>query len=165
MNKLKLNNIVTATALASVLSTGSVIATADDGKAKMHKDIEDWAEMREKAMPAGEILAGDVKNIANPVGRISELVLNKKGTSIEYVLFETPYPYSFYSGEDGFVNYKSVELSDSYYGGVDLLIEDADISQPRDQLTLTRGERNGPRKLDSQISAPSGHAASLAASS
>ncbi|PLW81267.1 hypothetical protein CWI75_16710 [Kineobactrum sediminis] len=140
---MKLNTFVVATVLASALSAGPLLAQTEDEKAKMQKDIQNWAAMREEAIPAGEILAGDVKNIANPVGQVEELILNEKGTRIQYVLFEVPYPYSFYTGEDGFVNYKAVEVEDGYYGGVNLLIRDADVDLPRDQLKLTKGEARG----------------------
>lgn len=128
------------TALASALSAGPTLAMADTKSAKKQDAMRDWAEMRAEAVPADEILAGDIRNRFNQVGRTEDLILNTEGTAVQYVLFEVPYPYSFYATEDGFVNYSAVDLDDDYSGGVNLVIKDADVGLPRDQLTLTRGE-------------------------
>lgn len=126
-----------ATAIAVALSSSAFAQNASDQK------IKDWAKMREKAIPATELLASDVRNFANPVGQTDKLILNKEGTAIQYVTFDVPYPYSFYTGEDGFVSYDSVDVEDGAYGGVELMISDANVSLPRDQLKLTRGEARG----------------------
>lgn len=127
--------LTTTSALAAALASGAAMAQAAN-----QEDSRNWAKMREKAIPASELLAADVRNFANPIGQTENLVLNQKGTAIQYVLFEVPYPYSFYTTEDGYVNYDAVDVDDGYYDGVNLMVEDANVSLPRDQLKLTRAE-------------------------
>ncbi|MFP5307212.1 MAG: hypothetical protein ACLGI7_15490 [Gammaproteobacteria bacterium] len=125
---------LSAIALTLTMAGGAHAAPPDG------KDVAKWAEMRKNAVPATELLASDVSNFANPVGRTDKLILNEQHTAIEYVLFDVPYPWSFYTGEDGYVRYDSVELRDGYYAGVNLQIQPGEVTNPGDQLKLTRGE-------------------------
>jgi hypothetical protein len=145
---------LSALALAAVAAgTGVQAASADD------KDMAKWAQMRKNAVPASEILASDVSNFANPVGRTDKLILNEQHTAIEYVLFDVPYPWSFYTGEDGYVRYDSVDLRDGYYAGINLQIQPGEVTNPGDRLRLTRGQvddRMVSRLIGSDMHFPDG---------
>lgn len=118
--------------MSAMISTG---ATAENAS---QKDMREWNEMRKEAIPAEGVLAGKVKNFTNTIGRVEHLVLNEAKDDIEYVIFEVPYPYSFYTGEDGYLNYDSLDVEHDVTGGINLVVKDADVTYPPDKLKLTK---------------------------
>ena len=138
---MKLTQFAPLTALFAALSvSGAAMAGSSDDP----KKLREWAEMRKEAVPASDILAGNVKNVANLVGRIEHLVLNEAKDDVQYVLFEVPDPYDYYTGgEDGYLNYDELDIDSSVAGGIDLIITDANVTSPAKTLKLTRSEVKG----------------------
>lgn len=103
-------------------------------------DMRDWQKMQKEAVSAKALLSGKVKNIANIVGRIEYLILDDAKKDIQYVVFKTPFPYTFYSSEDGYLNYDALDVDYDTTGGIDLLITEDTVTHPPDELKLTRGQ-------------------------
>jgi hypothetical protein len=100
-----------------------------------------WEEMRKEAISAKAILAGDIKSRFNAIGQVEYLILDEEGDAIEYVIWDRPQPLSaVYLGKEGFVNYDAVDVEHSITGDINLIIEDAEVSLPRDELKITRRE-------------------------
>lgn len=103
--------------------------------------LESWSKMRGEVVRAEELLGADVTNGFNPLGTVTDLVLTADGQQVEYVLYEVPYPYSFYGGEDGFASYDDIGVET---GGadldVDLRLEDEAAAQAPEALRLTRDQ-------------------------
>lgn len=134
-------SILTIAAVA--FGAGGVAATQKtDQTEKADQNVAtQWQEMRKEAVSARSILAGDVKNRFNPLGQVSYLILNEAGDQIEYVVWNTPYPYSgIYMADDGFVNYDAVDVEHGITGEINLIVKNAEVSLPRDQLKITRSE-------------------------
>lgn len=102
-------------------------------------DWDSWSAMNEEVVSAKDVLSADVTNLLNPVGQVSDLVLNPSGTQIQYVLFEVPYPYSFYGAEDGFATFDGIDFE---VGGALTLNVQLTGEEPQgpEELTLTASE-------------------------
>lgn len=77
---------------------------------------KDWMEMRQSAVHASTLLNADVSSGLAPVGRVDDLLLGPENSRIQYILYDVPYPYGFFGGEDGFVAFDSVDLENTGYG-------------------------------------------------
>lgn len=127
--------------LSTAVFVTALTATAGAQAGKPgEEDMRNWKEMQKEAVSAEAILSGKVKNIANLVGRIEHLILDDAKNDVQYVLFETPYPYSFYTGEDGYLNYDALDVEYDASGGINLLITEDTVTYPPDKLKLTRAQ-------------------------
>ncbi|MBN1239106.1 MAG: hypothetical protein JXB36_11425 [Gammaproteobacteria bacterium] len=121
----------TSAALSAVLAGTAVHAQEDQGS------LDEWSEMRGEVVGAEELLGADVSNGLNPVGTVTDLVLSADGSRVEYVLYETPYPWSFYGAEDGFATFDNVTIEHGASLDVDLVLNDAEAAQAPEELELT----------------------------
>lgn len=126
---------ITTIFVALTAPTGALAGAADE-----QKTLSKWAEMRQQAVSASEVLSGQVKNIANPIGQTKHLILNEAKNDVKYVLYETPYPYNYYSATDGFLNYDSLDIERNVSGGTDLIVADDNDTYSSNKLKLTRGD-------------------------
>ncbi len=149
----------------AALSIASMSALAQNADSSRQNDrmsqqrstdakARDWQEMRQNAVKASEILDGNVTNGLNPVAQVTNLVLNKNGDELEYIIYESRSPVmSFYVG-DGYTSYNTVDLESSYGGGVDVRVDSsADVRGP-EEIEITRDEadqRLVSHVLESQI--------------
>jgi hypothetical protein len=115
------------------------IAAADRrGESSTANDLaEAYAKMRGEVISAEDLLDADVSNGLNPVGDVSDLVLTPDETQVQYILFETSYPYTLLGGLDGFASYDSVEFDQSFFDFTVLLDGEGPTNAPR-ELELTR---------------------------
>ena len=111
--------------------------TAGDQAAADRKHRE---ALREKTVSARELMGADVNNLGNPVGDVRDLVLNEDGTAVEYILYEVPYPYSFYGSEDGFVAFENAVVESDAAIGTTVRFGDPASPQAPDRLTLSKAE-------------------------
>lgn len=86
------------------------VADPDEELGQSEASFESWAQMEGEVLRAEEMLEGDVTNGLNPIGAVSDLVLSQDGSRVEYILYEVPYPYSFYGSEDGFTTFEGVDI-------------------------------------------------------
>ena len=102
--------------------------------------MESWAKMRGEVVEANEILSADVSNGLNPVGQVRDLVLTPDHKQVQYILYETPYPYSFYGAEDGFARYDGVEFENEATFDTTLRLDAEDSAGAPEELKLTRDQ-------------------------
>jgi hypothetical protein len=102
--------------------------------------MESWAKMRGELVEANELLSADVTNGLNPVGQVTDLVLTPDHEQVQYILYETPYPYSFYGAEDGFARYDGVEFQSGAVFDTTLRLEAQDAAGAPQDLRLTRDQ-------------------------
>ena len=103
---------------------------------------QDWAQRQaqNETVSAQRMMSGDVTNGFNMLGNVSDIVLNARGTAVEYVLYEVPFPYDVYTAEDGFVRWDKFEVERGVGSGLDLRIDDDASAYAKEQLKLTRAE-------------------------
>ena len=102
--------------------------------------MESWAKMRGEVVEANEILSADVSNGLNPVGEVTDLVLTPDHDQVQYILYETPYPYSFYGAEDGFARYDGVAFENEATFDTTLRVDAEDSAGAPEELALTRDQ-------------------------
>lgn len=126
----------TAALACTVPLAGGALAQDNSDKPRMH---EDWHKMQEEVISAEAILGGDVSNGLNPVGSVDKLILSEDGSRVEYILYDVPYPYSFYGAQDGFTTFEGVEFM---HWGNDVTVRFDDDEEPRapEELELTETE-------------------------
>jgi hypothetical protein len=109
-----------------------------------------WRGMQEKLVSAKDLLAGEVSDGFNPIGRIRDLVLTSNREQVQYVLYETPFPYSVIDQqEDGFVAFDQTSIErDLGYGLKVRFDAGADRGLP-ERLTLTASQAD--RRLASNL--------------
>ena len=152
---MKLKYIISA-ALGSLALAIAPAATAQTDNAQAWLD---WQEANTQSVSAERMMTGDVTNGFNMLGNVRDLILNPAGTQIQYVLYEVPFPYSFYGGEDGFVAWDNVAIERGVGTGLDLRIDDDASRQAKEQLALTRREaenRMVSRIVGESVSFPGG---------
>ncbi len=104
---------------------------------------QEWTQRQaaqNETVTATRMMSGDVTNGFNMLGNVSDLVLNERGTGVEYILYEVPFPYDVYSGEDGFVRWDNIEVERGVGMGLDLRIDDGASPYGKEQLRLTRSQ-------------------------
>jgi hypothetical protein len=102
----------------------------------------EWQSMQEKLVSARDLLAGEMSDGFNPIGRIRDLVMTPNRQQVEYVLYETPFPYSAIdeAQDDGFVAFDETTIErDLGYGLKVRANDDAERGMP-ERLTLTASE-------------------------
>lgn len=88
------------------------IAAAERGRESEQPgaSLETWSQMEGDVLHAEQLLDGEVSNGVNPIGSVADLVLSEDGSRIEFILYEVPYPFSFYGAEDGFSTFEDVDI-------------------------------------------------------
>ena len=119
-------------ALAALLAPA--VALAD-----MHGDGKAGHDALDDAVSARRMLNGDVHTAANPIGSVRDLILNERGTAVEYVLYEIPFPYALSGADNGFVAFDNVAVEDGATLDTVLRIDDEAARGPQ-ELTLKRSE-------------------------
>jgi hypothetical protein len=116
------------------------VAAADQQRSGAADRVgQEWRKMRGDVVSAEDLLAAEVSNGFNPVGDVTDLILSEDGRQIQYVLFESSYPYTLMGGTDGFSSYDRVEINQNFYDLTVLLPRDAPPSGP-EELRLTRSQ-------------------------
>lgn len=135
------------------LGAAALMATPPMAQAQTSQD---WAQRQaqNETVSAQRMMSGDVTNGFNMLGNVSDLVLNERGTGVEYILYEVPFPYDVYTNEDGFVRWDNVEVERGVGTGLDLRLDDDTSAYAKEQLQLTRaqaGDRLVSRIVGSDI--------------
>lgn len=109
-----------------------------------------WAEMRQNALHASEILSGDYESGLDPAMEIEHLVLNDKGSAVEYVVINADRtPWSYYVN-DGYVTWDSVDVEAGPSADqVDLRGESADTMSGPEEIDITAQEAD--KRLVSRV--------------
>ena len=133
---------IAALSLATSAAFAQQLARSDDlaNSGSNTNLMETWAKLRGELIEANELLSADVNNTFNPVGQVTDLVLSPDHRQVQYILYETPFPYSFFGAEDGFARYDAIELEHGAGFDTTLRLEPADSARPPEQLTITRDE-------------------------
>lgn len=100
----------------------------------------DWEKLREKVINANEIMGGDVTNGLSTYGDVRDLILSRDSQRVEYILYEVPYPYSFYGSEDGFIRFDNAAFDTAGAFDLRVRIDDEESKFAAEELTLTRGQ-------------------------
>lgn len=108
-------------------------------KERAQADTE-WTEMQDKVIKANVLMSADVTNAFNPLGSVRDLVLSQDSSSVEYVLYDVPYPYSFYGSDDGFASFDNVAIESPVMTDLQLRIDDEESARAKEELRLTKGE-------------------------
>ena len=74
------------------------------------------------------------------MGQVTDLVLTPDHKQVQYILYETPYPYSFFGAEDGFARYDGVEFYNDAELDTTLRFEAEDSAGAPEELKLTRDQ-------------------------
>jgi hypothetical protein len=124
---------VLSTALAGVLLLGLSVPVVADEKA----DAMPMDKLRQNSLSADRLLSGDVKSVANEIGRIKDLLKSKDGKRVQYVLYNVPNRYQAGGNETGFAELSSIRTErDS--AGTDVLLIGKESERTPDKLKLTR---------------------------
>lgn len=136
---MNLKALMTASIGAAALMTAPATAQAQASQAPTSQD---WAQRQaqNETVSAERMMSGDVTNGFNMLGNVSDLVLNERGTGVEYILYEVPYPYEVYTADDGFVRWDNIEVERGVGTGLDLQLDDEASAYAKEQLRLTRAE-------------------------
>jgi len=150
--------LMATAAAATFAATGAAAQDASmkqNARARQSADAptmnQKWAEMREEAIRATELMDGNYSNGLNPVAEIGNLVLNEDATAVEYIVYRSnTMPYELYVG-DGYTTFDAVELQTGDFNyGVDVRAEnDADDVRGPDTLRISAEEAE--RRLVSTI--------------
>ena len=131
------------TFIAAGLGVAAMIAAPVSAQQTDMQAWQQWQRSNNETVSADRMMTGDVTNAFNMLGNVEDLILNERGTQIEYVLYEVPYPYSAFGSEDGFVRWDNVAVERGFGTGVDLRIDNEASSEAKDRLQLTRKEARG----------------------
>src|SRR6056297_2328814 len=131
-------NLCKTLAAAAVFALLTPLTTVADMHGEHSKSKKGRADL-ENAVSAQTLLGADVKNVANPIGNVRDLILNEDRTAIEYVLYEVPYPYSLMDAQNGFVAFDNLAIEAGATLATDLRIDD-DAARGPEELTLDRRE-------------------------
>lgn len=101
---------------------------------------DEWSEMQEEVVSAKHLLSADVTSGMSPVGNVTDLVLTSDGTAVQYILYEVPYPYSFYGAEDGFSTFEGVELESGATARLQVRFAGEESARAPEELELTADE-------------------------
>lgn len=123
---------------AAVGSLALAIAPAASAQTESAEAWIDWQEANTQSVSAERMMSGDVTNGFNMLGNVRDLILNPAGTQIQYVLYEVPFPFSFYGAEDGFVAWDNVAIERGVGTDLDLRIDEDESRRAKEQLALTR---------------------------
>lgn len=138
-------NIFKISALAAALAftyPGDVLATGESTTTEETEQTSSQsADIQQETVSAQELMESDVRNLANPIGDVRDLVLNSDSTAVQYVLYEVPYPYTLFNNADnGFVAYDNVAVEPGAgYENV-LRIDDEASQKAPEELTLERDQ-------------------------
>ena len=98
-----------------------------------------WKKMHGEVVRAEDLLSADISNGYNPVGNVTDLVLTADGRQVQYILFESSYPYTLLGGADGFSSYDRVEINQDWHELTVLLPSEAPPGAP-EELQLNRNQ-------------------------
>jgi hypothetical protein len=106
-------------------------------------------QVGEDVIGARELLGANVTDGFNHIGSVRDLILTDDGSAVQYVLYEIPYPYDRFGGEDGFVSFERMTLErGAAYGTRVRFDREVDEDAPQ-TLELTADEAN--QRLISRI--------------
>lgn len=140
-------NLCKTLAAAAVFALLTPLTAVADMHGEHSKTKQDQADL-ENAVSAQTLLGADVRNVANPIGNVRDLILNEDRTAIEYVLYEVPYPYSLLDAQNGFVAFDNIAIEAGATLASDLRIDDEAARGP-EELNLNR--READHRLVSRI--------------
>ncbi|AOL21999.1 hypothetical protein Ga0102493_11970 [Erythrobacter litoralis] len=140
------------TLIAAGLATTALGAAPALGQSTMEEAHDRYQQAMNETVSAERMMSGDVTNGFNQLGDVRNLVLDQTGQRIEYILYDVPYPSSFYGEDDGFVRWDNVAIERGGFDGLDLRIDDDAEDYRKEQLTLTKAEADG-RLVDNIVGA------------
>lgn len=120
----------------------AALALAAHAQSQSDQSEQDgWEAMEREVVRASDILAADVSNGLNPIGRVDDLVLSSDGSRVEYILYEAPYPYRLFGADEGFVTFDNV-VFERGGGALDMEVRLVDDEAPQapEELRLTADE-------------------------
>jgi hypothetical protein len=122
------------------LATAALGAAPALAQSSMEEAHDHYTKAMNETVSATRMMSGDVTDGFSQLGDVSDLILGPSGESIEYILYETPYPVAFYGADDGFVRWDNVEIERGGFAGLDLRIDDGAEPYAKEQLRITRSE-------------------------
>ncbi|QIQ87500.1 hypothetical protein [Erythrobacter sp.] len=128
------------TILAAGLATTALGAAPAMAQSAMEQAHDRYKDAMNETVSAERMMSGDVTDGFSQLGDVRNLVLDKTGERIAYILYDVPYPSSFYGSDDGFVRWDNVAIERGAYNGLDLRIDDDAEPYRKEQLTLTKAE-------------------------
>jgi hypothetical protein len=148
-------NIVTRRTLTSIaiavlsLTVGTIAQANWQGWTKMHRQITS----------AHALLHSNLSNGLNPIGTVSDLLLTPDHKKVEYVLYDSSYPFTLYGGGDGFVNFSDVRILGDAALMTNIIVNE-DLTRAPNELELTASEAQGrlvSRLIGNLMYFPNGH--------
>jgi sporulation protein YlmC with PRC-barrel domain len=140
---MKLKTLLAAGLATTALGAAPAIGQSGMDANTMKQAHERYEQAMNETVSAERMMSGDVTNGFNQLGDVRNLILDPTGQRIEYILYDVPYPWSFYGGDDGFVRWDNVAIERGGYDGLDLRIDDDAADYRKEQLELTRAEADG----------------------
>jgi hypothetical protein len=98
---------------------------------------------------AREILGASVTDGHNHIGRVRDLILDEDGSTVEFVLYEIPFPYDRFGAQDGFVSFQHVTLERGAAYGTRVRFTGPEPDEGPDTLEITAEEAD--RRLLSRV--------------
>jgi hypothetical protein len=135
-----------AALLATVLALGAAGAQAqqavDRERTERGAERADDAERvtTEDVVSARELLGASVTDGFNHIGSVRDLILDDEGAAVQYVLYEIPYPYDRFGGEDGFVAFDRMTLERGATYGTRIRFDREENDDVPERLELTADE-------------------------
>jgi hypothetical protein len=120
--------------LIAVLNVSTAAWSAED------RQMQRWMSMQREVVSARDVLNGEVSSGFSPIGEVRDLVLTPDSKRVQYVLYEVPYPYSFFGDQDGFVAFDKTTLDRGARLDVEVRIDEPASRKDPDELTLSASE-------------------------
>lgn len=98
------------------------------------------ASAKDKMVEASNILYSNVSNGLNVFGKVDNVMLDKHGKSVEFILFDTSTSFDATDAGKGFVNFKNVNFNPETLGNFQVVIADTNAQRKPQELKVTRTE-------------------------
>jgi len=123
-------NLCELVIVTTLLAAFPLASLADQHEPDAHKNT----------VSARSMLKASVYNVGNPLGNVRDLVLSEDGTTVQYVIYEIPYPYAYKGARNGFAGFTHLDIERN--AGLETVVRFG--SEPTDQvpdrLSVTRTE-------------------------
>lgn len=103
-------------------------------------DWNGYTKMQEEVISAGDLLSARVSDGASPVGDVSDLVLDPAGHEVEYILYDTPYPFSFFGSRNGFATFEGSDFEVGSTLSLEVRFEGRPPADAPEDLKITEDE-------------------------
>lgn len=150
-------NMVTPWNLASVAIVALLLTVGTIAHA--NSNWQGWTRMHRQITSAHALLHSNLSNGLNPIGTVSDLLLTPDHKKVQYVLYDSSYPFTLYGGGDGFVNFSDIRILGDAALMTNIIV-DENLTRTPDELELTESGAQGrlvTRLLGSLMYFPNGH--------